>query len=362
MPRLLSEHRNRGVSFVIATIMTSGFQFAKQVARTGASRRLSAMTTLSPTPNPTGIPRRVARVAAALGVAVTVLLAGVTTTTAAPATVPPSADPQRIEFAPGTDNATVSGTLAPGAHADYLFRAGAGQTVYVEVGPHDFVARTFIWGEGELANGGNSVSVTLPETGDYVLGVDNAGTTTMDFSLTVRIPAETAPPTTGECGVNPQAPAITDNLSAVPPAQQAPRIPWTYLGESNYDRCADLSYAIVDIEGGTGSSPQHVMLFHRGAYVGTATACAFGYTSVTAATGDSVTVAYRWPRDDDPNAAPSGAASATFSWNGTDVMMSGDLPDELLTISGCTVADPGDSGDTGDDGDPGPDGELPATR
>jgi hypothetical protein len=281
--------------------------------------------------------------------------------TSNPATTsPPSANPWRIEFAPGTDSATVRRSIAPGANADFLFRASAGQTVYVEVGPEDFDARTFIWGEGELANGDNTVSATLPESGDYVLGVDNTGTTT-DFTVTVRIPAHAAPPTTGECGVDPQAPAITGNLAAVPPAQQQPGVPWTYLGESNYDPCADLSYAIVDIEHGTGSSPRHVMLFHRGAYVGTATECAFGFTTVTAATGDSVSVQYRWPRDGDVNAAPSGSATATFNWNGTDVVMSGELPDELLTMSRCDVAAPG-GGDTSGNSAPAPAGNLPATR
>jgi LppP/LprE lipoprotein len=34
----------------------------------------------------------------------------------------------------------------------------------------------------------------------------------------------------------------------------------------------------------------HLMLFHRGRYAGTATECAFGFTTVTASTDDSVTV------------------------------------------------------------------------
>jgi hypothetical protein len=233
--------------------------------------------------------------------------------------------------------------------------------VYVEVGPDDFAARTYIWGEGELANGDNSVSATLPESGDYVLGVDNAGTTT-DFTLTVRIPAQAAPPTTGGCGVDPQAPAITDNLAAVPPAQQVRGIPWTYLGDSNYDPCTELSYAIVEVRGGTGSSPRQVMLFHRGAYIGTATECDFGFTAVTATTGDSVSVEYQWPREGDPNAAPSGSARTTFSWNGTGVVMSAGLPQELLDISGCDVAPIPGGGDTPGTSDPTPGGRLPVTR
>jgi hypothetical protein len=109
------------------------------------------------------------------------------------------------------------------------------------------------------------------------------------------------------------------------------------------------------------SAVSRLGLFHRGEYVGTATECAFGFTAVAAATGDSVTVAYRWPREGDANAAPSGSASATFSWDAADVVISGELPDELLTVSGCNVGTPA-SGDTPTTSDPVPAGRLPVTR
>ncbi|MBQ7805794.1 LppP/LprE family lipoprotein, partial [Rhodococcus sp. (in: high G+C Gram-positive bacteria)] len=108
-----------------------------------------------------------------------------------------------------------------------------------------------------------------------------------------------------------------------------------FLGETNFDPCAELSYAIAETNGGTGSSPQHVMFFHRGEYQGTATACSFGFTSVIDSSSDSVTVQYKWPRGMDSNANPSGLATAIFVWDGNEVVMQNDLPAELLKVSGC---------------------------
>ena len=362
---------------------------------------------------------------------------------AAPSPAP--GDAQRVQFEPGTDNATASGSVEPGATARYVLNAAAGQTLNVAVGPEQFAALTTIFGPGGdvVGSGHTTASAALPANGDYVVEIGNTGETndyTVSFSIpeaavsgnpacpdaqriefepgadrgtvdgslagddrgsyvlwaaagqtmtidldsveenadleildpngaaiaegpngypltrsgdqcvavfsedgaqstytmSVVIPAPaSAPTTTVACGVDPQAPAIAENLAAVPPAQQLSGASWTYLGDSNYDPCADLSYALVETEGGTGSSPQQLMLFHRGAYIGTATECAFGFTSVTDATGNSVTVEYRWPLPGDTNAAPSGSATVTFTWNGTDVVMSADLPAELLSMSGC---------------------------
>ncbi|MDI9916725.1 LppP/LprE family lipoprotein [Rhodococcus sp. IEGM 1379] len=140
---------------------------------------------------------------------------------------------------------------------------------------------------------------------------------------------------TVKCGTTPQSAAIADAISQVPADSRIPGIEWTFLGDNNFDPCADLSYAMAEAKGGTGSSPEHVMFFHRGKYLGTATSCAFGFTSVVDSTSDSATVQYRWPRGMDSNAHPSGLASATFVWDGEHVVMQNDLPAELLKVSGC---------------------------
>ena len=128
-------------------------------------------------------------------------------TTSPPTTSPPAPSPtecegsnsQRIQFAAGTDNAVVQGSLAPGTIACYLLRVSGGQTMTVSFGPDEFAALTTLFGpDGDVVaawhTGG---SATLPTTGDYIIEVGNTGSTN-DFTMTVRIPAATTttPPTT----------------------------------------------------------------------------------------------------------------------------------------------------------------------
>jgi hypothetical protein len=138
---------------------------------------------------------RVARRVAGVTLAVLAALAAgaATTVTAGDGT-------QRIQFAPGTDNATVQGSTAPGTTDRWVLWAEAGQTMTVSFGPDEFAALTTLFGpDGDVVaawhTGG---SATLPTTGDYVIEVGNTGSTN-DFTMTVRIPATTTtttPPTT----------------------------------------------------------------------------------------------------------------------------------------------------------------------
>ena len=154
-------------------------------------------------------------------------------------------------------------------------------------------------------------------------------------------PSTEPPPSTAPadpeptCGVDPGAATITDHIGDVPPGSA--RFPgWVYGGESNFDPCAALSYARLDTQLATASSPVQVMLFHQGSYIGTATECAHAFITVTGTTKDSVTIDYRWPRGDDPNATPSGLATVTYRWAGDALQTDGELPRELLDITGCT--------------------------
>jgi hypothetical protein len=128
-----------------------------------------------------------------------------TTTTSPPTTSPPAPSPtdceastsQRIQFAPGTDNASVHGSIAPGSIACYVLRVSAGQTMTVSFGPDEFAALTTLFGpDGDVVaawhTGG---SATLAKTGDYIIDVGNTGNTN-DFTMTVRIPAATITTTT----------------------------------------------------------------------------------------------------------------------------------------------------------------------
>lgn len=102
-----------------------------------------------------------------------------------------------------------------------------------------------------------------------------------------------------------------------------------YAETSGYDPCAALSWIDVPIEGGTGSSPHHIMLFHRGEYLGTATKKSYGYTPTIHRNSDAaISVVYHWPRPGETNAESSGESHAQFRWDDNEghVVMTGEVP------------------------------------
>lgn len=109
--------------------------------------------------------------------------------------------------------------------------------------------------------------------------------------------------------------------------------------DSNYDPCAELSWAVVGIQGGTASSPYQIMLFHRGEYLGTATKHAYGFAPKVVRVNDGeIAVTYRWPKDGESNAEASNTATAHFAWDKekNSVVMSGNLPAYGPTENGTT--------------------------
>lgn len=108
-----------------------------------------------------------------------------------------------------------------------------------------------------------------------------------------------------------------------------PDVPWVFGGATNYNTCNDLSYATLDTQGATASSPNQLLLFHRGVFVGTGVRCNLAYQRVTGASTKAVYVNYRYLRGDDASAAPSGSVDVSFEWNGSRVVLKGTLPAEL---------------------------------
>jgi hypothetical protein len=131
------------------------------------------------------------RVAAVVGVAaLAVTLTGVT---ASAATLTQSAQPHRISFAPGTDHATVTGTFRPGSFDTWVLRAGAGQSMTVQMDPPGLAASVGVFApDGSPLPGGPAdvVTYSLPATGDYKIEVEGGrGDTSPTYSMTVTIPA-----------------------------------------------------------------------------------------------------------------------------------------------------------------------------
>ncbi len=115
----------------------------------------------------------------------------------------------------------------------------------------------------------------------------------------------------------------------VPP--NAEGYPWATgrVESEGYDNCAALSWMILPIEGGTASSPNQIMLFHNGRYIGTATKEAYGFhPTVERDADDQIQVTWHWPRDGESNAGASGTSVATFTWDvsSESVVMSGEVP------------------------------------
>ena len=96
-----------------------------------------------------------------------------------------------------------------------------------------------------------------------------------------------------------------------------------------YDSCADLSWIILPIKGGTASSPYQIMLFHDGGYLGTATSEAYGfYPTISRVDDATISVTWHWPREGESSAGASGQSTAQFTWDTASgsVSMSGEVP------------------------------------
>lgn len=140
-----------------------------------------------------------------------------------------------------------------------------------------------------------------------------------------------APTPTPTCGPSSGAAASASAIAHLPVPSGLDDHHWdaTLADYSGYDACAALSWSTVTLDGATASSPYAILLFHEGAYLGTATATQYGFfPTVTRASGSSIAVTYHFPEGGDSNANPTGQAKATFTWNaGTrQVVMTGDTP------------------------------------
>lgn len=120
--------------------------------------------------------------------------------------------------------------------------------------------------------------------------------------------------------------AFSDNIAQVP---QWNGHEWALVDSTHFDPGAELSWQTISIKGATASSPHHIMLFHYGQYIGTATAEPYAFTpDVDQVNGSEIAVTYHWLQEGDANAAPTGTTKANFRWDEAQnkVIMSGDVP------------------------------------
>ena len=133
-----------------------------------------------------------------------------------------------------------------------------------------------------------------------------------------------------QCGDPPAEEALRQNVGKLASPKGTD---WTWntshARTDLYDPCADLSPIVLTINGATGSSPYHIMLFNKGEYVGTATAEPQGFSpDVKQVDGKTLAVTYFYTKPGEANAERSGEAHATFTWDPAQekVVMDGELP------------------------------------
>ena len=111
---------------------------------------------------------------------------------------------------------------------------------------------------------------------------------------------------------------------------------WTNTSETyeGYDPCAELSW-IDAIPGSShkdcciSSMVHHILLFHRGKFIGTATYEPYSFSPVITRTSDSsIRVTYRYMKDDEKVHNASGRTTAEFTWSSSQnkVVMTGEVP------------------------------------
>lgn len=155
--------------------------------------------------------------------------------------------------------------------------------------------------------------------------------TTAQASPTESTTESTAP--ASNCGVDTSAEEIYQNISEVPLGEVS-GMHWEYNGDSNYDPCADLSYASVDqMPQGNGQFARQLMLFHKGEYLGVGSDRSLQHISVHNISDDSLTVTYKdwWAQRaaGAPNAESGNyTKDVTYHWDGDQVQMIGNVPGE----------------------------------
>ncbi|MGF0252968.1 LppP/LprE family lipoprotein [Rhodococcus erythropolis] len=142
------------------------------------------------------------------------------------------------------------------------------------------------------------------------------------------VPATTpAVPASGPC-VDVDSQVVTDAIGTLgTDVNGGSWIPRS-ASEEQIGNCPDLLWVSVDGDGvGDATYQSHVLFFHDGTYLGTATSKPYSYTHVIDSNKNSVSVQYRWLLDDDAFCCPQGGPNiVNFTWNGSAVVADGQFP------------------------------------
>ncbi|MEV6095221.1 LppP/LprE family lipoprotein [Nocardia sp. NPDC051981] len=151
---------------------------------------------------------------------------------------------------------------------------------------------------------------------------------------TTQAPGGGVPATAGngKC-VDLKSPVVTAALGKLGPSVGGSKF-FAYQGtDAAIGSCPALMWVLADTEGGTASSPWHVMLFNQAGFLGTATKKWTAYTSIASSSDRSVQVEYRWLAGTDASCCPTGGpviVTLTLGADGHTVTPDRDFPTEVI--------------------------------
>ena len=123
--------------------------------------------------------------------------------------------------------------------------------------------------------------------------------------------------------------ALASAIHRVPAPGKNYRWDPTKADLTGYDPCQPFSWIVLRVAGATGSSPQQIMFFYRGEFVGRATKQAFGFSpTINRIATNKIKVTFTWAQNNEPNAKASGKAESVYTLiaPSKEIRHSGQLP------------------------------------
>ena len=132
-----------------------------------------------------------------------------------------------------------------------------------------------------------------------------------------------------KCGTMSGPEAMVTSMYRVPGPGKNYRWDPTKADFTGYDPCRPFSWIVLRVAGATGSSPQQIMFFYRGEFVGRATEQAFGFSpTINRIATNKIKVTFTWAQNNEPNAKASGKAESVYTLiaPSKEIRHSGQLP------------------------------------
>ncbi|MDN8594900.1 MULTISPECIES: LppP/LprE family lipoprotein [unclassified Corynebacterium] len=140
-----------------------------------------------------------------------------------------------------------------------------------------------------------------------------------------------------ECDTDPASPEIHKAVDEANEEYPNKFGGWKFTGRTNFDSCADLSYAFVtQAEQGNAQFGTLILMFHKGEYIGVDSLYPQQAMEITPNDDGSFTVLYKdWEALDEAGAgnaeSPNYNSTVTYYWDGDKVAHDGRIPNTSLT-------------------------------